>query len=67
MTNFVYFIIYVPSNFISIPFLSRFGIKASIIVGTLFVLVGAWIRVFIVFSEDSFVYFFIGSIIAAVG
>lgn len=66
MTNFIFFIVYVPSNFISLPFLSRFGIKKSIIVGTLLVLVGAWIRIFILFS-DSFQSFFIGSIVAAIG
>jgi MFS family permease len=66
MCNFIFYIMYVPSNFVSISILNRFGLKASIITGVLFLLVGSWIRMFIMFSGN-FIPYYIGTIIAAVG
>jgi FLVCR family feline leukemia virus subgroup C receptor-related protein len=66
MCNFIFYIMYVPSNFVSISILNRFGLKASIITGVLFLLVGSWIRMFIMFSGN-FIPYYIGAIIAAVG
>jgi MFS family permease len=56
---------YVPGNFLSIAILNRYGMKATIVCGILFVLIGAWIRCFILFT--GFVPFYIGSMIAATG
>jgi MFS family permease len=56
---------YVPGNFMAIAILNRFNMKVTIVVGTLFVLIGAWIRCFIIFT--GFSPFYIGSFIAALG
>ncbi len=45
--------------------LNRFGMKVTIVVGSLFVLIGSWIRCFIIFT--GFTPFYIGSFIAALG
>lgn len=66
MTNFVFFIVYVPGNFLSIAVLNKWGLKVSIVCGAVFLLMGSWIRLFIMFS-DNFVPYFVGSIIAAIG
>jgi FHS family L-fucose permease-like MFS transporter len=66
LTNFIFFIMYIPSNFLSIFAINKWGTKSSIIIGVLFTLVGTWIRVFIMFS-DSFMPFMVGCGIAAVG
>lgn len=55
---------YVPSNFISIAVLNRWGIKASIVTGLIFLLIGSWIRMFVVFSNN-FSPYFIGATISA--
>lgn len=57
---------YVPSNFISIAVLNRWGLKVSIVCGALFLLLGAWIRMFIMFT-GTFTPFFVGAIVAAMG
>jgi len=67
LANFAYFIMYIPGNFISIFVLRRYGVKISIIIGTLLFMIGAWIRLFLFFSGDSFTVFYIGSFIAATG
>lgn len=66
LTNFVFYIMYIPSNFMAIAILTRWGLKSSIVVGTMFLLVGAWIRMFIMFSGN-FTPYFVGAIIAAIG
>jgi MFS family permease len=65
LTNFCYYIMYVPGNFLSIAILNRYGMKVTIVCGTLFILIGAWIRCFIIFT--GFTPFYIGSFIAALG
>jgi hypothetical protein len=57
--------LYVPGNFISVAVLNRFGMKATIATGTLFILIGSWVRCFIIFTD--FFPFYIGTIIAALG
>ena len=56
---------YVPGNFMSIAVLNRYGMKATIVTGTLFILLGSWVRCFIIFTD--FLPFYIGSFIAALG
>jgi MFS transporter, FLVCR family, MFS-domain-containing protein 7 len=65
LTNFCYYIMYVPGNFMSIAILNRYGMKVTIACGTLFILIGAWIRCFIIFTN--FMPFYVGSFIAALG
>lgn len=65
LTNFCYYIMYVPGNFLSIAILNRYGMKVTIVCGTLFILIGAWIRCFIIFT--GFTPFYVGSFIAALG
>lgn len=65
LANFCYYIMYVPGNFMSIAILNRYGMKVTIVCGTLFILIGAWIRCFIIFT--SFMPFYVGSFIAALG
>ncbi len=65
LTNFCYYIMYVPGNFMSIAVLNRYGMKVTIVCGTLLIIVGSWIRCFIIFT--GFTPFFIGSFIAALG
>ena len=65
LTNLCYFIMYVPGNFMSIAVLNRYGMKATIVTGTVFILIGSWIRCFIIFTD--FLPFYIGSFITALG
>lgn len=66
LTNFVYYIMYVPSNFFAIAVLNKWGLKPAITLGSLFVLVGAWLRMFVTFT-GTFTPYFAGATIAAVG
>lgn len=68
LTNFVFYIMYVPGTFAAMVVLEKYGVKVSIVIGALFLLLGAWIRLFILFSEErSFTAYFIGAFIAAFG
>lgn len=67
LSNFAYYIMFIPFNFISIAALNRYGIKVSLIIGSLFMLVGAWVRVLIFFTDKNSLPFFIGTYIAASG
>lgn len=67
MTNFIFFIMYVPANFLAIAVLKKWGMKVCIVLGTLFLLLGSWIRLFVLFSDKNFVPYFIGATIAAIG
>lgn len=58
---------YIPSNFASIYVLNRYGVKISIVVACLLFMIGAWLRLFLFFSEDSFTVFFVGTFTAAFG
>jgi MFS family permease len=62
-----YFLMYIPSNFLSIYVMGRFGVKISIVIGTLLFMLGAWLRLFLFFSGDSFTVFYIGTFLAAGG
>jgi fucose permease len=67
LTNFAYFIMYIPSNFVSIFFLKRYGVKSSVVIGCTLFMLGGWIRLFLFFSGDDFTVFYVGSFIAAFG
>ncbi|TNV72744.1 hypothetical protein FGO68_gene148 [Halteria grandinella] len=66
LTNFVYYIMYVPANFLAIAVLNKWGLKPAITIGTLFVLLGGWIRMFLTFTGN-FTPYFMGAIVAAIG
>jgi len=67
LTNFAYQIMYIPFNFVSIAVLNRFGLKVSVVIGSLMMLIGAWVRLFVIFTDKNPMPFFIGSFIAASG
>jgi fucose permease len=67
LANMAYFLMYIPSNFFSIFVLGRFGVKISIVIGTLLFMLGAWLRLFLFFSGESFTVFYIGTFMAAAG
>jgi fucose permease len=67
LANMAYFLMYIPSNFLSIFVLGRFGVKISIVIGTLLFMLGAWLRLFLFFSGESFTVFYIGTFMAAAG
>ena len=49
----------------SIAVLNKYGMKATITTGTFFILIGSWVRCFIIFTD--FLPFYIGSFIASLG
>jgi MFS family permease len=67
LANFSYFIMYTPSSLVAIAVFKRYGAKVSIIIGCVFYLIGAWLRLFVLFSGDSFTVFYVGSFVAAIG
>ena len=64
--NLVYFIMYVPGNFLAIAVFNKWGLKVCIVTGALFSLTGAWIRLFMVYNKR-ISFFYVGSIIAGLG
>ena len=66
MSNFVFYVMYIPGNFLSIYILGRWGLKVSIVIGVLFLLIGSWVRLFVMFT-GTYGPYMIGSVIAALG
>ena len=64
--NMIYNIMYVPGNFLAIAVYNKWGLKVCIVFGALLLLVGAWVRLFIIVDRN-ILYYYIGSIIAALG
>lgn len=64
--NLVYFIMYVPGNFMAIGTFNRWGLKVCIVTGAIFSLGGAWVRIFMAFNKR-IIYFYVGSAIAGLG
>jgi len=62
-TSLIWFVIYVPMNFVANYVLDQVGLRAGILLGSVLTLIGLWIRVL---SEHSFYYIFAGQILGAI-
>jgi len=62
-TSLIWFVIYVPMNFVANYVLDQIGLRAGILLGSILTLIGLWIRVL---SEHSFYYIFAGQILGAI-
>lgn len=62
----IFFMAYIPSNFASIFILNKYGLRTCLVIGSSLLLVGAWLRQLISFT-DKFQVEFLGTVIAAFG
>lgn len=62
----IFFIAYIPSNFVVIYILSRYGLRSCLIIGSTLMLLGAWLRTLVTLTGN-FEAIFLGTTIASLG
>ena len=64
----IYFLIYIPVNFLSNYVIDNYGAAPALRIAALLLLVGCWVRIsYDMFGEASFIFIFIGQAFGAIG
>jgi hypothetical protein len=62
----IFVFMFIPSNFLVIYMLNKWGLRWTLVIGAIFILTGSWIRILIKLTEG-FLIVSLGSVFAAFG